>query len=111
MYKPSLIHFTNLHYRCGDKLKLFVQLSRSNALFLWRQEETSSLRLLSGENSGRQMISNFSLRQRLNLYLKEKLFADLNYDLKEFVIHIQMSQLSIILDVKAIKIFRFDIFN
>ena len=54
------------------------------------------------------MISNFSLRQRLNLYLKEKFFADLTYDLKEFVIHIQ---LSIILDVKAIKIFRFDIFN
>ena len=111
MYKPSLIYFTNLHYRCGDKLKLFVQLSRSNALFLWRQEDTSSLRLLSGENSGRQMISNFSLRQRLNLYPKEKLLADLNYDLKEFVIHIRMSQLSTILDLKAIKIFRFDIFH
>ena len=111
MYKPSLIHFTNLHYRCGDKLKLFVQLSRSNALFLWRQEETSSLRLLSGETSGRQMIINFSLRQKFNLYPKEKLLADLNYDLKELVIHIQMSQLSTILDLKAIKIFRLHIFH
>ena len=100
-----------MHYRRGGKLKLFVQLLRSNTLSLWRQEDMSSLRLLSGENSGRQMKSNFSLRQKLNLYLKEKLLADLNYNLKELVIHIRMSQLSIILDVKAIKIFRFDIFN
>ena len=111
VYKPSFIYFTNLHYRRGGKLKLFVQLLRSNTLSLWRQEDMSSLRLLSGENSGRQMKSNFSLRQKLNLYLKEKLLADLNYNLKELVIHIRMSQLSIILDVKAIKIFRFDIFN
>ena len=97
-----------MHYRRGGKLKLFVQLLRSNALSLWRQEDMSSLRLLSGENSGRQMKSNFSLRQKLNLYLKEKLLADLNYNLKELVIHIRMSQLSTILDVKAIKIFRFD---
>ena len=81
---------------------------RSNALSLWRQEDMSSLRLLSGENSGRQMKSNLSLRQKLNLYLKEKLLADLNYNLKELVIHIRMSQLSTILDVKAIKNFRFD---
>ena len=99
-----------MHYRRGGKLKLFVQLLRSNTLSLWRQEDMSSLRLLSGENSGRQMKSNFSLRQKLNLYLKEKLLADLNYNLKELVIHIRMSQLSTILDVKAIKIFRFDIF-
>lgn len=81
---------------------------RSNTLSLWRQEDMSSLRLLSGENSGRQMKSNFSLRQKLNLYLKQKLLADLNYNLKELVIHIRMSQLSTILDVKAIKNFRFD---
>ena len=99
-----------MHYRRGGKLKLFVQLLRSNTLSLWRQEDMSSLRLLSGENSGRQMKSNFSLRQKLNLYLKQKLLADLNYNLKELVIHIRMSQLSTILDVKAIKIFRFDIF-
>ena len=99
-----------MHYRRGGKLKLFVQLLRSNALFLWEHEHTSSLRLLSVENSGRQMRNNFSLRQKLNLYLKEKLLADLNYNLKELVIHIRMLQLSTILDVKAIKIFRFDIF-
>ena len=97
-----------MHYRRGGKLKLFVQLLRSNALFLWEHEHTSSLRLLSVENSGRQMRNNFSLRQKLNLCLKEKLLADLNYNLKELVI--RMSQLSTILDVKAIKIFRFDIF-
>ena len=97
-----------MHYRRGGKLKLFVQLLHSNALFLWEHEHTSSLRLLSVENSGRQMRNNFSLRQKLNLYLKEKLLADLNYDLKELVIHIRMSQLSTILDVKAIKNFRFD---
>ena len=108
VYKPSFIYFTNLHYRRGGKLKLFVQLLRSNTLSLWQQEDMSSLRLLSGENSGRQMKSNFSLRQKLNLYLKQKLLADLNYNLKELVIHIRMSQLSTILDVKAIKNFRFD---
>lgn len=32
-------------------------------------EDTSSLRLLSDDNSGRQMISSFSLRQRLHLLL------------------------------------------
>ena len=62
IYKPSFIYFTNLHYRRGGKVKLFVQLLRSNTLSLWRQEDMSSLRLLSGENSGRQMKSNFSLR-------------------------------------------------
>ena len=101
VYKPSFIYFTNLHYRCGRKFKLFVQLLRSNALSLWRQEDMSSLRLLSGANSGRQMKSNFSLRQKLNLYLKEKLLADLNYNLKELVIHIRMSQLSTIFRCKS----------
>ena len=32
--------------------------------------DTSSLRLLSVDSSGRQMISNFSLRQRLHLLLE-----------------------------------------
>ena len=36
----------------------------SNALFLWRQEDTSSLRLLSDDRSGRQIIKNFSLQPR-----------------------------------------------
>ena len=38
-------------------------------LFLWRHEDTSSLRLLRDDKSGWQMISNFSLRQRLHLLL------------------------------------------
>ena len=42
----------------------------SNALFLWRQEDTSSLRLLSDDRLGRQIIKNFSLRQRLHLLLE-----------------------------------------
>ena len=36
-------------------------------MFLWRQEDTSSLRLFSVDSSGGQMIRNFSLRQRLHL--------------------------------------------
>ena len=39
-------------------------------MFLWRQEDTSSLSLFSVDSSGRQMISNFSLRQRLHLLLE-----------------------------------------
>ena len=47
-----------------------VQLLRSNALFLCRHEDTSSLRLFSDERSGRQIIRNFSFRQRLHLLLE-----------------------------------------
>ena len=39
-------------------------------MFLWRQEDTSSLRLLSVDSLGRQMIRNFSLRQKLRLLLE-----------------------------------------
>ena len=39
-------------------------------MFLWRQEDTSSLRLFRVDSSGRQMIRNFSLRQRLHLLLE-----------------------------------------
>ena len=39
-------------------------------MFLWRQEDTSSLRLFSVDSLGRQMIRNFSLRQRLHLLLE-----------------------------------------
>ena len=39
-------------------------------MFLWRQEDTSSLRLSSVDSSGRQMIRNFSLTQRLHLLLE-----------------------------------------
>ena len=58
-----------LQNRRGGKFKCFVELLRSNALFMWRHEDTSSSRLLSDDNSGRQMMSNFSLRQRLHLLL------------------------------------------
>ena len=61
----------NLHNRLRGKLKkLKVQLLRSNALFLCRHEDTSSLRLFSDERSGRQIIRNFSFRQRLHLLLE-----------------------------------------
>ena len=39
-------------------------------MFLWRQEDTSSLRLFSVDSSGRQMNTNFSLMQRLHLLLE-----------------------------------------
>ena len=39
-------------------------------MFLWRQEDTSSLRLFSVDSSGRQMIRDFSLRQRIHLLLE-----------------------------------------
>ena len=39
-------------------------------MFLWRQEDTSSLRLFSVDSSGWQMIRNFSLRQKLHLLLE-----------------------------------------
>ena len=50
--------------------KLTGLLLRKRVLFLWRQEDTSSLRLFSVDSSGWQMISNFSLRQRLHLLLE-----------------------------------------
>ena len=37
---------------------------------MWRQEETSSLRLFSVDSSGGQVIRNFSLMQRLHLLLE-----------------------------------------
>ena len=63
------MYFTNLHNRRGGKFQRFVHLLRSNTLFLWRHEDTSSLRLLTDDNSDRGMISNFSLKQRLYLLL------------------------------------------
>ena len=38
------MYFTNLHNRRGGKFQRFVHLLRSNTLFLWRHEDTSSLR-------------------------------------------------------------------
>ena len=63
-------------------IKSILQLLRSNILFLRRHEDTSSLRLLSDNNSGRRKMSNFSLRQRLHL-----LFAQLWGDLDERMRH------------------------
>ena len=60
--------YTRKIYIKSGKLKKFkVQLLRSNALFLCRHEDTSSLRLFSDERSGRQIIRNFSSKQRLHL--------------------------------------------
>ena len=63
--------YTKKIYIIGGKVKRFkVQLLRSNALFLCRHEDTSSLRLFSDERSGRQIIRNFSFRQRLHLLVE-----------------------------------------
>ena len=63
--------YTKKIYIMSGKVKKFkVQLLRSNALFLCRHEDTSSLRLFSDERSGRQIIRNFSFRQRLHLLLE-----------------------------------------
>ena len=48
--------YTKKIYIISGKVKRFkVQLLRSNALFLCRHEDTSSLRLFSDERSGRQI--------------------------------------------------------
>ena len=60
------IYIINLR---GSLKNLQVQLLRSNALFLCWHEDTSLLQLFSDEKSGRQIIRNFSFRQRLHLLL------------------------------------------
>ena len=63
--------YTRKIYIIRGKLKNFkIQLLRSNALFLCRHEDTSSLRLFSDERSGRQIIRSFSFRRRLHLLLE-----------------------------------------
>ena len=63
--------YTKKIYIISGKVKRFkVQLLRSNALFLCRHGDTSSLRVFSDERSGRQIIRNFSFRQRLHLLLE-----------------------------------------
>ena len=70
-YSSDYRVFTRKIYIISDKLKNFkVQLLHSNALFLCRHEDTSSLRLFSDKRSGRQIIRNFSSRQRLHLLLE-----------------------------------------
>ena len=49
---------------------------------MWRQEDTSSLRLFSVNSSGRQMIRNCSLRHKLHLLL-ELLYG--NYETGLFI--------------------------
>ena len=51
-------------------------------MFLWRQEDTSSLRLFSVGSSGWQMIKNFSVRQRLHLLL-EMLYGECNERMRQ----------------------------
>ena len=63
----NLHNLTGLRYAARN---LTDKLLRRRALLLWRQEDTSSLRLFSVDSSGRQMIRNFSLRQRLHLLLE-----------------------------------------
>ena len=63
--------YTKKIYIIRGKVKKFkVQLLRSNTLFLYRHGNTSSLRLFGDERSGRQIIRNFSFRQRLHLLLE-----------------------------------------
>ena len=69
-YSSDYRVYTRKIYISGKLKKFKVQLLRSNALFLCRHENTSSLRLLSDERSGRQIIRNFSFRQRLHLLLE-----------------------------------------
>ena len=70
-YSCDYLIYTKKIYIISGKVKRFkVQLLRSNALFLCRHEDTSSLRLFSDERSGRQIIRNFSFRQRLHLLLE-----------------------------------------
>ena len=57
----------NLIYALRD---LTGHVLRKRALLLWWQEDTSSLRLLSVDRLGWQMIRNFSLRHRLHLLLE-----------------------------------------
>ena len=57
---------------------------------MWQHVDKSSLRLLSDDNSGRRMMSNFSLGQSLHL-----LFALLWVDLDERMRH----------DIKSLKLF------
>ena len=64
------IYTKNIYIISGKVKKFKVQLLRSNALLLRRHEDTSSLRLFSDERSGRQIIRNFSFRQRLHLLLE-----------------------------------------
>ena len=64
------VHTMKIYIISGKLKKFKAQLLRSSALFLCRHEDTSSLRLFSDERSGRQIIRNFSFRQRLHLLLE-----------------------------------------
>lgn len=63
---------------------LTVQLLRRRALFLWRQEDTSSLRLFSVDSSGRQIITYFSLRHKLHLLL-ELLYGECDEKMRQAI--------------------------
>ena len=57
----------------------------NSVLFLWRQEDTSSFRLLSVDNSGWQIMRVFSLRQRLHLLfelLKDGFFERMRQEME-----------------------------
>ena len=56
-------------------------------MFLWRQEDTSSLRLFSVDSLGQQMIGNFSLKQRLHLLL-ELLYGECDERMRQEIIKV-----------------------
>ena len=67
---------------------------RKRVLFLWRQEDTSSLRLLSVDSSGLQMISNFSSRPRLHLLL-ELLYGECDARMRQEVMRSMLLSLRV----------------
>ena len=70
LLNPLLIRGFNENNLYHRLYTIYSNLCNARALFLWRREDTISLRLFSVDSSGRQMIRNFSLRQRLHLLLE-----------------------------------------
>ena len=72
-------------------------------MFLLRHEDTSSSRLLSDDNSGRRMMSNFSTKQRLHLLLA-LLLGDLDerirFEIKWFMLFSLRIQISLLSSVE-----------
>ena len=65
-----------LHKNVRVRVRVRVRVLGKRALFLWQQEDTSSLRLFNFD-SHRQMIRNFSLRERLHFLLElEPLYGE-----------------------------------
>ena len=67
-----------------------------------RQEDTSSLRLFSVDSSGRQMISNFSLRQRLHLLL-ELLYGECDARMHTNFLSISLNELVAVANLSEVE--------